>query len=78
MFIVITYETISRNLINSIISMFFYNNNTKVINITNLFLYSKYVEWLDTLFLQLSEKTYINVTIHTSYDYCINSIYKYC
>ena len=58
MFVVITFETISIGKFSSIKSLLCssYNNNKIIINITNMFLYSKYIEWLDTLFLQLSGK----------------------
>ena len=57
MFIVITYETILSNKFTSIRTLLCdpYHNDLAS-NITNIFLYSKYVEWLDTLFLHLSGK----------------------
>lgn len=58
MFVVITFETISMGKFSSINTLLCssYNNNEIVIHITNIFLYSKYIEWLDTLFLHLSGK----------------------
>ena len=58
MFVIITYETARIGKFSSIESLLCssYNNNKNVINISNMFLYSKYIEWLDTLFLHLSGK----------------------
>ncbi len=58
MLVVIVLQTIYVGKFNSIKSLLCssYKNNITTINITNLFLYSKYLEWLDTLFLHLSGK----------------------
>jgi hypothetical protein len=68
MFIVITFETMSIGKFGSIKYLLCssYNSNTTVIYITNVFLYSKYIEWFDTLFLHLSDKriTMLQYTHH--------------
>ena len=58
MLVVITFETMSIGKFETINSLLCssYNSNTVIINITNMFYYSKYLEWLDTLFLHLSGK----------------------
>ena len=76
MFVVITYETISIGKFGSINYLLCssYNNNKIVINIANVFLYSKYIEWLDTLFLHLSGK-HISMLQYTHHMTTVLTVY---
>ena len=58
MFILIIFETWWSGKFNTINNLLClpYKNNTRINYIANIFLYSKYIEWLDTLFLHLSGK----------------------
>ena len=86
MFVVILLETISVGKFESIKTLlcYPYQNNATIINITNLFLYSKYLEWFDTLFLHLSGKpismlqyTHHMTTVLTVYTNMIDYVSPY-
>ena len=76
MFLIITFETISIGKFNSIKSLLCssYENNEMVIYITDIFLYSKYLEWLDTLFLHLSGKS-ISMLQYTHHMTTVLTVY---
>lgn len=59
------YITFKFNSLNNLLCLT-YNNNSIALMITDLFLYSKYIEWGDTLFLHLSGKpiTMLHYTHH--------------
>jgi len=70
MLILLTIGTYQESKFSSIYSLYCdsFNNNEIVILSTSLFLYSKYIEWGDTLFLQLSGKkiSMLQLTHHAS------------
>lgn len=77
MLVVIALETISIGKFSSFNTLLCssYNSNTIVINILNLFLYSKYLEWLDTLFLHLSGKR-ISMLQYTHHMTTVLTVYS--
>lgn len=85
MFTVIIYESMIIGKFNSINNLICYSyNSDTVVWITNLFLYSKYLEWLDTLFLHLSGKnismlqyTHHMTTVLTVYTNTIDYVSPY-
>ena len=68
MFIGISYETYKMNKFNSIYELLCKNYDETYSISTNLFLYSKYLEWGDTLFLHLGNKpiSMLHYTHHMS------------